>query len=72
MGEKIKNLSETSIRNGRVIIELNDSQTDLDGYDIHIEAPMFRFAMNDNDFMVFSSAILEARKKLLYTKKIGE
>ena len=70
MGEKIKNISETSIRNNRVYIELNESQNDLNSYDIHIEAPMFRFAMNDSEYMKFASAVLEARKKMVYTKNI--
>ena len=72
MGEKIRNLAETNIRNGKICIELNQGQSSLDSYDIHIEAPMFRFAMNDSNYMKFASAILEARKKLLYTKKIEE
>jgi len=70
MGEKIKNISETVIRNGKVYIELNESQNDLHSYDIHIESPMFRFAMNDSEFMKLTCAIIEARKKLIYTKKI--
>ena len=72
MGEKIKNISETTIRNGKVYIELNESQNTLSSYDIHIEAPMFRFAMNDSEFMRLTCAVIEARKKLMYTKKIGK
>lgn len=72
MGEKIKNLSKTNLRGKNVVIELNESQNNLDGYDIHIEAPMFRFSMNDIEFMKFTSAVMEAKKKLIYTKNIGE
>ncbi len=72
MGERIQDISETIIRNKKVCIELNAGQNDLNGYDIHIEAPMFRFNMDDSEFMKFASAVIEARKKLLYTKKMEE
>lgn len=72
MGEKIKNLSETNIRGKKLIIELNESQTSYGDYDVHIEAPMFRFSMRDDEFMKFACDIMEARRKLMRTKKIGD
>lgn len=72
MGEKIKNLSEAEIGNDRVCIELNEGQNNIDSYDIHIETSNFRIVMNDSTYMKFASAILEARKKLMNTKKFKE
>ena len=72
MGERIKDMSKMKLGNGDLVIELNESQNDIDGFDIHIEAPMFRYSLSDCDFMGFASAVLEARKKLLHTKQIKE
>ena len=70
MGERIKDLSKTRIRGKNITIELNESQTSYGDYDIHIEAPMFRFAMRDDEFMKFAYNIMEAKRKLINTKEI--
>ncbi len=72
MGERIRDLANTYLRGNEVRIELNEGQSSLTDYDIHIEAPMFRFSMADAEFMRFAYGVMEARRKIMNTKDLGE
>ena len=68
MGEKIRDLQKVILKNTEIIIELNEGQSEYDGYDIHIETNKLRLALNDNDYMKFAFVVSEAKRKLIITK----
>lgn len=68
MGEHIKDLNTFSIRDHNVAIELNKMDINDQEYDIHIEAPPFRYNMTDHEFMKIVTCVADAKRKLEYKK----
>lgn len=66
MGEHIKNLDVITLKNKTIRIELNKNDMEDLEYDIHIEAPYFRYNMSDHEFMKLAASVAEAKRKLEY------
>ncbi len=69
MGEHIKDLATVILKNQTIKIELNKKDVEDREYDIHIEAPYFRYNMSDHEFMKFAASIAEAKRKLEYKRE---
>ena len=69
MGEHIKDLDIIMLKGQTIRIELNKNDMQDLEYDIHIEAPHFRYNMSDHEFMKFAASVIEAKRKLEYKIK---
>ncbi|MCI8997254.1 MAG: hypothetical protein HFI31_07425 [Lachnospiraceae bacterium] len=69
MGEHIKNLDVIKLKGQTIRIELNKNDVEDLEYDIHLEAPYFRYNMSDHEFMKFAASVVEAKRKLEHKLK---
>lgn len=71
MGELIKILHKTKIKNVEIDIELNHPPANGVPRDIHLQNKSFRFDLGERDFIQMATAFGWARKRFLASKGVS-
>ena len=72
MGEKIKILGKSVIKNQKIEVELNKPLSKGKDYQIHIQSETNRIEFNKKDFIQYAFSILTAAKHLKKIKNIND
>lgn len=70
MGERIRDLSVTTIGNTEFKIELNKAYYANCKYDIHLQCDKGRIGISDRDFMKIATAFMLAKAQFMEYKEI--
>lgn len=68
MGEKIRDVQCIHLANKELMVELNEGYTKEQGKVIHIQNPVFRYLLNEDEYILAASLIMRGAVELQYIK----
>ena len=71
MGELIKTINKINLCNTILNVELNKPSGKSKDLEIHLQNTLFRYSLNEREFLKINAAILEAERQFKHLKGIN-
>ena len=69
MGEKIKTVGILNIKSNNYEVEINEPETEGNGFVIHIQGNEFRMDFSEREFYQLAASVMLAKRQLLRIKE---